>query len=197
MFEGLELVDEASSNGTDTLHTWLLVPLHPGGQWARRNLAGMPCRQGPSTLCVNHICLRVSLLTTPVLPPGECTSLSHRSVFSCTGRHRRTDTWQTDGLLSPLLPAPQEAPLFGGIGRYAAPMRETGARRQGQRHFFRHGSDCLYGQGLTPCRSRLPSAGSVSTATSLPAAPGSSAGKYLPGPDFLLLFCSVDGSMDG
>ena len=47
LFEGLELVDEASSNGTDTLHTWLLVPSHPGGRWARRNLAGTPFRKGP------------------------------------------------------------------------------------------------------------------------------------------------------
>ncbi len=41
LFEGLELVDEASLNGTDTLHTLLLVLLHPGGWWARRSLAGM------------------------------------------------------------------------------------------------------------------------------------------------------------
>ena len=68
---------------------------------------------------------------TPVLPPGGCTSISRRSAFSCTGRHRRTGTGRTDGLLSPLLPAPREAPLFGGIGRYAAPMPEPGARRQG------------------------------------------------------------------
>ena len=40
LFEGLELVDEASLNGTGMLHTWLLVPSHPGGQWARGNLAG-------------------------------------------------------------------------------------------------------------------------------------------------------------
>ena len=38
--EELELVDEASLNGTGTLHTWLLVQLHPEEQWARRNLAG-------------------------------------------------------------------------------------------------------------------------------------------------------------
>ena len=60
LFEGLELVDEASLNGTDTLHTWLLVPSHPGGRWARRNLAGTPCRQGPSTLCGSHICPCIS-----------------------------------------------------------------------------------------------------------------------------------------
>src|SRR3954466_14420719 len=61
LFEGLKLVDETSSNGTDTLHTWLLVSLHPGGRWARRSLVGMPCRQGPLTLCGIHIRLHVSL----------------------------------------------------------------------------------------------------------------------------------------
>src|SRR4051812_32571958 len=104
LFEGLKLVDEASSNETDTLHTWLLVPLHPGGQWARRNPAGTPCRQGPSTLCGSHICLHVSLPIAPVLPPGGCTSISHRLASSCTGRHRRTGTGQIDGLLFLLLP---------------------------------------------------------------------------------------------
>ena len=136
MFEGLELVDEASLNGTDTLHTWLLVPLHPRGQWARRNPAGMPCPQGPSTLCGSHIFLHVSPPTAPVLPPGGCTLVSHSSAFSYTGRHRRTGRGRTDGLLSPLLPAPQEAPLFGGIGRYVVPMPEPGARRQGPKAFL-------------------------------------------------------------
>ena len=31
LFEGLDLVDQASLNGTDMLHTWLLVLSHPGG----------------------------------------------------------------------------------------------------------------------------------------------------------------------
>ena len=105
--------------------------VHPGGRWARRSIAGMPCRHGPSTLCGSHICLHVSLPTTPVLPPGGCTSISQRSVFFCTGRRRRTGTGQTDGLLFPLLPTPQEVPLSGGNGRYAVPMLEPGARRQG------------------------------------------------------------------
>src|SRR3954469_7275505 len=129
LFEGLELVDEASLNGTDTLHTWLLVLSHPGGRWARRNLAGMPCRQGPSILCGSHICLHVSPPTAPVLPPRGCTSISHRSFFFCTGRRRRTGTRQTDGLIFPLLPVPQEVPLFGGNRRYAVPMREPGDRQ--------------------------------------------------------------------
>src|SRR3954470_22269866 len=135
LFEGLELVDEASLNGTETLHTWLLVSSHPGGRWARRNLVGTPCRQGPSTLCGSHICLLVSLATAPVLPPGGCTSISHRSASSCTGRHRRTGTWQSDGLLFLLLPAPQEVPLFGGIERYVVPTLEPGARRRGLKAF--------------------------------------------------------------
>ena len=46
-FEGLELVDEASLNGTDMLHTWLLVLLHPGGMLAKRNLVGMRAGKGP------------------------------------------------------------------------------------------------------------------------------------------------------
>ena len=146
MFEGLELADEVSLSGTGTLHTWLLVPSHPGGRWARRNLAGMPSRQGPSTLCGSHICLHVSPPTAPVLPPGGCTSISRRSAFSCTGRHRRTGTGQTDGLLFPLLPAPQEVPLFGGTGQYAAPTPEPGARRQGPKAHLRP-------QGQLPLRS--------------------------------------------
>ena len=32
LFEEPGLVDEASLNETGMLHTWLLVPLHPGGQ---------------------------------------------------------------------------------------------------------------------------------------------------------------------
>src|SRR4051812_20516618 len=99
LFEGLGQVDEASLNVTDTLHTWLLVSSHPGERWAIRNLAGTPSRQGPSTLCGRHICLHASPPTAPVLPPGGCTSISHRLAFSCTGRHRRTSTGRTDGLI--------------------------------------------------------------------------------------------------
>ena len=128
--EELELVDGVSLNGTDTFHTWLLVQLHPGGQWAGRNLAGTPCQQRPLILCESHICLHVSLPTAPVRPPGECTSISHRLVFSYTGRRPQTGTWQTDGLLSLLLPVLQEVPLFGGIEQCVAPMMEPEARRQ-------------------------------------------------------------------
>ena len=39
-------------------------------------------------------------------------------------------------LLYPLIPAPQEAPLFGGIGQYVVPMPEPGARRQGPKAFL-------------------------------------------------------------
>ena len=35
------------------------------------------------------------------------------------------------------------------------PCRSLGLDGKDQRHFFRHGSGCLYGQGLTPCRSQL------------------------------------------
>ena len=131
----LELADESSSNGTGTLYTCLLVSPHPVGQRPRRNLAGKPCRQGPSTLCGSHICLRVSPPTARVLSPEGCTSISHRLAFSCTGRHRRAGTGRTDGLLFSLLPAPQEFPLSGGIRQYAAPTSEPGARRKGPKAF--------------------------------------------------------------
>ena len=36
------------------------------------------------------------------------------------------------------------------------PCRSLGIDGKDQRHFFYHGSGCLYGQGLTPCRSWLP-----------------------------------------
>ena len=78
LFEGLELVDEASLNGTDTLHTWLLVQLHPGGLLAKRILAEMLCRQVILRQCGVHICLHVSLPTAFVRLPGEYTSVSHR-----------------------------------------------------------------------------------------------------------------------
>ena len=35
------------------------------------------------------------------------------------------------------------------------PCRSSGLDGKDQRHFFRRGSGCLYGQGLTPCRSQL------------------------------------------
>src|SRR3954469_4744638 len=95
----------------------------------------MPCRQGLSTQCRIHICLHVCLPTAPVLPLEGCTSISHRSVSSYIGRHRRTGTWQSDGLLSPLLPAPQEAPLSGGIGWYDVPTLEPEGRRRGLKAF--------------------------------------------------------------
>ena len=126
-----------------------------------------PCRKAlparPSTLCGSHICLHVSLPTAPVLPPSECTSISHRLVFFCTERCQRTDTWQTNVLLSPLLPAPQEAPLFGGIGLYVLPMPEPGARRQGLKAFplpwerlsLRPGLDAL-SESVAPWQAQCP-----------------------------------------
>ena len=35
------------------------------------------------------------------------------------------------------------------------PCRSLGLDGKDQRHLFRHGSGCLYSQGLTPCRSQL------------------------------------------
>ena len=72
----LELAGVSAWNGTGTLHTWLLVQLHPGGLSAKRNLAGMLCRQVLLRQCGDHICLHVSLPTALVLLPGEYTSIS-------------------------------------------------------------------------------------------------------------------------
>src|SRR4051812_24624894 len=74
----LELVGVSAWNGTGTLHTWLLVQLHPGGLSARRNLAGKLFRQVLLCQCGDHICLHVSLPTAFVRLPGEYTSISHR-----------------------------------------------------------------------------------------------------------------------
>ena len=73
----LELAGVSAWNGTGTLHTWLLMQLHPGGLSARRSLVGMLCRQALLRQCGDHICLHVSLPTAVVHLPGECTSISH------------------------------------------------------------------------------------------------------------------------
>src|SRR3954462_14028997 len=59
----LELAGVSAWNGTGTLHTWLLVQLHPGGLSAKRNLAGKLCRQVLLRQCGDHKCLHVSLPT--------------------------------------------------------------------------------------------------------------------------------------
>ena len=73
----LELAGVSAWNGTGTLHTWLLVQLHPGGLSAKRNLAGTLCRQVLLRQCGDHICLHVSLPIAFVRLPGEYTSISH------------------------------------------------------------------------------------------------------------------------
>ena len=191
MFEGLELVDEASLNGTDTLHTWLLVSSHPGGRWARRNLAGTPSRQGPSTLCGSHICLRVSPPTAPVLPPGGCTSISHHSVIDELVQGRPTGYFFCFFLLLRKFPCLEES---DGM---LCPCRSLGLDGKDQRYFFCHGSGRLYDQGLTACRSQSLLGRLRIHGNTLAGGPRGSAGKYFPGPDFLRLFCSVDGSTDG
>ena len=77
------------------------------------------------------------------------------------------------------------------------PRRSLGLDGKDQRHFFRHGSGCLYGQGLTPCRSQLLLGRLNIRGSTLAGSPGGSPGNYLPGPEFLRLFCSVDGLTDG
>src|SRR3990170_7956808 len=91
--EELGLANVIYLNGTGTLHTWLLVQLHPGEQWAKRNLAGTPCRQELLSLCGSHICLHVSLPTALVHPPEEYTSISPHSVFFCIEHCPRTGTY--------------------------------------------------------------------------------------------------------
>src|SRR3954469_13311920 len=127
----LELAGVSAWNGTSTLHTWLLVQLHPGGPSARRNLAGTLCRQVLWRQCGVHICLHVSPPTASVRLPGECTSISPHCVVFCTVRCRRTGTYWTAGLLFLLLLVLREALPSGESGRSAVPMSEPVARRQG------------------------------------------------------------------
>ena len=105
-------------------------------------------RQELLSLCETHICLHVSLPTAPVHLPGEYTSISHRLVSFCIEHHRRTDTYQTDGLLSLLLPALREALLFEGTGQYAMPMLEPEARQQGLKAHLLPRKHLLLGQEL-------------------------------------------------
>src|SRR3954469_4555495 len=104
----LELAGVSAWNGTGTLHTWLLVQLHPGGLSARRNLAGTLCQQVLLRQCGDHICLHVSLPTASVRLPGKYTSISHRCALFCTACCRRTGTYSSAGLLFPLLLVLQE-----------------------------------------------------------------------------------------
>src|SRR3954466_11785749 len=99
----LELAGVSAWNGTGTLHTWLLVQLHPGGLSARRNLAGTLCRRVLLRRCGEHICLHVSLPTAAVRLPGKCTSISHRCPLFCTVCCRQPGKSLGAGLLFPLL----------------------------------------------------------------------------------------------
>ena len=197
MFEGLELVDEASLNRTDTLHTWLLVLSHPGGRRASRNLAGTPFRQGPSTLCGSHICLHVSLPTAPVLPPGD--ALQFHTVWPSPVQHVIDELVEggPTGYFFRFFLLLRKLPCLEESDSMLCPCQRLGLDGKDQRHFLSHGRGCLHGQGLTPCRSQL-SFGRLSVRSStLAGSPRGSVGKYLPGPDFLRLFYPVDGSMDG
>src|SRR3954466_1106299 len=127
----LELAGVSAWNGTGTLHTWLLVQLHPGGLSARRNLAERLCRQVLLRQCGDHICLHVSLPTASVRLPGKYTSISHRCALFCTVCCRRTGTYSSAGLLFPLLLVLREVLHAGGNGQSAAPMLEPVARQQG------------------------------------------------------------------
>src|SRR3954471_7309943 len=120
----LELVGVSAWNGTGTLHTWLLVQLHPGGLLARRNLAGTLCRQVLLRQCGGHICLHVSPPTASVRLPGGYTSISPRCVLFSIACCQQTGTYWTAGLLFPLLLALREDLLSGGNRRSAVPMLE-------------------------------------------------------------------------
>src|SRR6266566_3697099 len=89
----------------------------------------MPCRQELLSLCGIHICPHESLPTALVHPPEEYTSISHRLVFFCTERHRRTGTYLTDGLLSQLLPTLRGVLLSEGNELSAVPMPQPTARQ--------------------------------------------------------------------
>jgi len=83
-----------------------------------------------SSLCSSLPVLTVSSsLHFPYLPP-RCHEAAWEQHLSLAGE-------VSDGLLSLLLPAPQEVPLFGGTGWYVVPMPEPRARRQGQKAFPR------------------------------------------------------------
>src|SRR3954463_489374 len=126
----LELVGVSAWNGTGTLHTWLLVQLHPGGLSARRNLAGTLCRQVLSRQCGDHRCLHVSPPTASVRLPGGYTSISPHCVLFCTVFCQQTGTYWTARLLFPLLLVLREVLLSEGNGRSAAPMLDLAARQQ-------------------------------------------------------------------
>src|SRR4051812_21926833 len=127
----LELASVSAWNGTGTLHTWLLVQLHPGGLSARRNLAGTLFQQVLLRRCGDHICLHVSPPTALVRLPGEYTSISPRCVLFYTVCCRQTGTYLTTGLLFPLLLALREVLLSEGNGQSAVPMLDLAARQQG------------------------------------------------------------------
>ena len=77
------------------------------------------------------------------------------------------------------------------------PCRSLGLDGKDQRHFFCHGSGRLYGQGLTACRNQSLLGRLRIRGNTFAGGPWGLVGKYLRGPDFLRLFCSVDGSTDG
>ena len=49
----------------------------------------------------------------------------------------------------------RKLPCLEELDGMMRPCRSLGLDGKDQRHLFRHGSGCLYGQGLTPCRSQL------------------------------------------
>src|SRR3954468_8025216 len=49
----------------------------------------------------------------------------------------------------------RKLPCLEELDGMLRPCRSLRLDGKDQRHLFRHGSGCLYGQGLTPCRSQL------------------------------------------
>ena len=157
----------------------------------------MPCRQGPSTLCGSHICLHVSLPTAPVLPPGECTSISHCLLFSVQDVVDELIHGRPTGYFLRFFLLLRKLLCLEESDGMLCPCRSLGLGDKDQRHFFCHGSGRLYGQGLTACRNQS-LLGRLRIRRQHPCRrpPGLSR-KVLAGPDFFCLFCSVDGSTDG
>ena len=143
MFKGLELVDEASLNGTDTPHTWLLVPLHPGGRWAKRNLAGKGPRPYVGATYASMY-LRQQLQS---FLPGD--ALQFHTVWPSPVQDVIDELVQGGpmGYFFRFLMLLKKLPCLEELDGMLRPCRSLGLDGKDQRHLFRHGSGCLYGQG--------------------------------------------------
>ena len=180
------------------LHTWLLVLSHPGERWARRNLAGMLCRQGLLTpMWEPHM--------PPCISANSSSPSSYGMHFNFTSfglllyRASSTNWYMLDrwATLSASTCSSGSSPVWRRRTVRCAHAGAWGstARTKGSSSAIGAASPMAGAWG--PAGGCCASASLGHPATSLPAASGSSAGKYLPGPAFLRLFCPADGSTDG